>query len=184
MKSSASFAPRLLAGFGAAALLGAVCLVSSRPAHTAGGPIAVNVANTPLAVTVAGDSAAKQPFVAGTVYRFQDTDTFAGVDTTDGFAAIPVPAGKRLIVQTVGVTAGGGDGSSSFQASIAATVSGKGNYFPLPIISDFGIPFAGTTQAVALSVDDPFVRFSLVRANPAGTQFVRVAVYGYLVNAP
>ena len=46
------YLPRLLAGFGTLALFGAIGLLASRPAHTAGGPIPVSVANTPLATTV------------------------------------------------------------------------------------------------------------------------------------
>ena len=179
-----TLSPRLFAGVGALTLLAGVGLIASRPAHSGGGPIAVNVANTPLAVTVAGDTAAKQPFVASTVYRFQDTATLAKVDTADGFAGIPVPAGKRLIVQTVGVTADGGSGHSRFQASIAATVNGQDEYFPLPIVSDFGVLYAGTTQAVDLSVDGSSIGFRIRRANPVDTQYIQVAVYGYLVDMP
>ena len=43
-------APRLLAGFGTLALVVGIGLAASHPAHTAGGPIAVTIANTPLAV--------------------------------------------------------------------------------------------------------------------------------------
>ena len=51
--TQSTLASRLLAGFGTAALLGAIGLFASRPAHTAGGPIPVSVANTPLATTAA-----------------------------------------------------------------------------------------------------------------------------------
>lgn len=184
-RSALPLRARIAGAFALVGLTAGLGMFASRPAHTASGPIAVTVANSPLAVTLTDAAAPKQPFNGGTVYRFSGADTFAAVDTGDGFAPIQVPAGKRLIVQTVAATADGGGNERRFQASIAGVAGGVVKYYPLPIVSDFGIPFAGTTQAIAISVDPgEAIRFSLVRADPATTQYVSVAVFGYLVDAP
>ena len=92
MKLNASFAPRLFAGFGTLTLLAGIGLLASRPAHTAGGPIAVNVANTPLLTTLTEPAAPTQPFQ----YLFQTTD--AGPRTS---RSIVVPAHKRLVIEYI-----------------------------------------------------------------------------------
>ena len=55
-----TLSPRLLAGFGTLVLLASLGLFASRPAHTAGGPIPVSVANPILAV--ADTESARGPF--------------------------------------------------------------------------------------------------------------------------
>jgi|GEM_PF-584813 len=176
---------RLAGGLAVIGLIAGLGLLLSRPAHTAGGPIAVNVANTPLAVTLAGNAAGQQPFAAATDYRFLNDALSASVDTADGYQTITVPAGKRLIIQTVSARANGGGGSSRFQASIGTTANGSLQFFTLPIVSDFGIPFAGATQSVTLTCDSgTAIPFECWRANPLSTQYIRVAVSGYLVDTP
>ena len=51
-------APRLFAGFGTLTLLAGIGLLASRPAYTAGGPIAVTVTNPLVGVTDADADAA------------------------------------------------------------------------------------------------------------------------------
>lgn len=86
-------APRLFAGFGTLTLLAGIGLISSRPAHTAGGPIAVNVANTPLPM-IAADDPAKQPFQV--VVLLTKNGDLTAISTQ-------VPAGKRLVVEAVSI---------------------------------------------------------------------------------
>ena len=87
-----TFAPRLLAGFGTAALVAGVGLfASSRPAHTAGGPISVNVANT--VQNHDADNPAQQPFQ---ILMQPSSDTTASVSQS-----FSVPAHKRLVLEFV-----------------------------------------------------------------------------------
>ncbi len=92
--SSKTFAPRLLAGFGTAALVAGVGLfASSRPAHTAGGPIAVNVANLPLPTTPTDLAAPTQPF---------QMDLQPSTDMASYISqSFTVPAHKRLVIEFV-----------------------------------------------------------------------------------
>ena len=57
MYSLRPLAPRLLAGIGLLALLAAIGLVTSRPAHSGGGPVPVTVVNA----VQERDSPARQP---------------------------------------------------------------------------------------------------------------------------
>ena len=84
--------PRLFAGIGTLTLLAGIGLLASRPAQTAGGPIAVTVANTPLATKATDMTAPTQPFQ----YLFQTADT--GPRTSQ---SIVVPAHKRLVIEYV-----------------------------------------------------------------------------------
>ncbi len=93
MSTLKTTAPRLLAGFGMLALIGAIGLASSRPARTAGGPIAVNVANAPLAALPTDVAAPTQPFQ----YLFQ-TENDGGPRTSQ---SIVVPAHKRLVIEYI-----------------------------------------------------------------------------------
>ena len=86
MYSLRPLAPRLLAGFGTLALLAAFGLFASRPAHTAGGPVPVTVANSSLA-TADLDDPDQQPFQV-TLSPHSSTTNQA----TDTYT---VPAGKR-----------------------------------------------------------------------------------------
>ena len=86
---ASQFAPRLLAGFGTLALLAAIGLFASRPAHTAGGPVPVTVANSSLA-TADLDDPDQQPFQV-TLSPHSSTTNQA----TDTYT---VPAGKRAVI--------------------------------------------------------------------------------------
>ena len=78
-------APRLTAGFGTAALVASIGLFAlSRPAHTAGGPVQVVVANT-LANRDA-ENPGRQPFALRLIFHPSQPATF------------DVPAGKRLVL--------------------------------------------------------------------------------------
>ena len=133
MNTVPTFAPRLLAGFGTAALVAAVGLfASSRPAHTAGGPIPVMVSNAPLHVT--DSEAARTPFQTQ-LALFVDVGAVLPIAYAyeNNFT---VPAGKRLVLQgltarfnfsqnehpviTLTTVAGGSSGFHEFTAPVSA----------------------------------------------------------------
>ena len=94
---SSPLGSRLLAGVGTLMLLAAVGLFASRPAHTAGGPVPVNVANA----VQDRDSPARQPFQARLEIRIENGNTRGTHDGDYTLQGVTVPAGKRLIVQTL-----------------------------------------------------------------------------------
>ena len=84
---------RLAAGFFLLALVAAISLAASRPAHTAGGPIAVTVANAPLPTVPTDVSAPTQPFQ----YTFQpSSDAMSRISES-----ITVPLHKRLVIEYI-----------------------------------------------------------------------------------
>ena len=92
MQTLSTYAPRLLAGFGMLALLGGIGLASSRPAHTAGGPVPVTVTNPSLAVT---DADAARQAVTGAL-------SLSGPVFSSPYGTLyTVPANKRLVIETV-----------------------------------------------------------------------------------
>ena len=130
---------RLLAGVSMLTLLASLALFASRPAHTAGGPIPVSVANTPLA-TRSEDSEVRQPFQT-------EIPFFQG--TTSGFSdfgSFTVPAGKELVIQSVAGLAYAPNSTKAF-LKITTTAGGtqvthyagilspglSANYFTLPL---------------------------------------------------
>ena len=85
MTFSRTHAPRLTAGFGTAALVASVgFFASSRPAHTAGGPLPVAVANT--VASRDAENPGRQPFALRLIFHPSQPATF------------DVPAGKRLVL--------------------------------------------------------------------------------------
>jgi len=95
MNTPKTLTPRLFAGLGTLTLLGGIGLAASRPAHTAGGPIAVNVANTPLPTTDT-TLAGRTPFSK----RLDLTFVYGYTRGT-----YVVPAGKRLVLTYVSADA-------------------------------------------------------------------------------
>jgi hypothetical protein len=190
MNTLHTYAPRLLAGFGTAALVAAVGLfASSRPAHTAGGPIPVSIANVPLPTTPTDEAAPRQPFVASTLYTISDGNNYGGIDTADGYKDITVPVGKRLVVQTVSLFRYNSDFSPPSSGNVRAFIfldSGGGTgFFALPISSDDGTEYPGVTQAMTLYCKGGSkVSFTLHRAGTSGTEYAEFTVSGYLVNTP
>ena len=179
LSRSSALGSRLLAGVGTLTLLAAIGLFASRPARTAGGPIPVTVANAPLGVTVA-DNPAKQPFQASVPILLQN-----GLTAASG-PSIPVPVGKRLVIQTVSLWRNGtltpGEGVRGY---VGCTVNGSTIFYPLPFAPTDGTVVPGTMQAVTLYADpgtDLF--FNAFRNGASGNETDLVSVTGYLVDVP
>lgn len=144
---------RLVAGFSSLALLAAVGLFASRPAHTAGGPVPVAVTNVPLPTHPTDETAPNQPFQT-TLQPFSDNYSSA----SDSFT---VPAHKRLVIEFV-------------SALITQSPSG-GAYSYLETTA------GGTTVGYDLadSSESPARRTQVVRvyADPGSTVTVGVSSY-------
>ena len=174
---------RLIGGLTLLTLLTCLGLfVSSRPARTAGGPIPVTVANT--VPTTAADGPAKQPFQASTFYVITPSYTQGHLDSAEGYSNIAVPAGKRLVIQTVSVYEDNANGQN-MQAFIYPLINGIRQGYALPPVPDSGTTYPGVTQSMTLSTDPgSTIIFGVFRSGTAGTNYVTLTVYGYLVDAP
>ena len=182
---SSSFGSRLLAGVGTLTLLATIGLFASRPAHTAGGPVPVTVANAPLAVTAA-DNPAKQPFQAFVSIGLPKGQTFATGQNTPTGRTIPVPVGKRLVIQMVSVWRSGtltpGEG---VRAYVGCMVNGHEIFYPLPFAPTDGTTVPGTMQAVILYADSGTdLEFNAFRSGASGDETDFVSITGYLVDVP
>ena len=116
-----TFAPRLLAGFGTLTLLTGLGLASARPARTAGGPIAVTVANTPIVTTQTDPAAPSQPFQ----HTFQ-TEAPNDIRTSE---SIVVPAHKRLVIEYVSASLNEYPAGVGGTAYLVTTAGGETVYY-------------------------------------------------------
>jgi hypothetical protein len=157
---------RLSGGLALLSLVAAVGLVSSRPAHTAGGPIAVNVANTVPTVDV--DNAARQPVAINLL------------PDTEHFGSFTVPAGKRLVIQQVSAIT---TSNTLQEVELNASVSGTDSPLSLPFTATGGgLQYAG--GPVTFYADPgTTVRIFLDGSNSSG-DFAQVEIVGYYVNVP
>lgn len=134
MNTSRSFAPRLLAGLGTLALVAGVGLfASSRPAHTAGGPVPVSVANTPLATTAADNLALQSVTITNEL-----SNATPGGKASSTFYT--VPTGKRLVVDYVSSGAAIPNDTnrySLFVATFRGNVAQYANFNQLPDSSPY-----------------------------------------------
>ena len=171
MNTSRLSTPRLLAGFGTAALIGAVCLVSSRPAHTAGGPIAVSVANTPIATTAADDPA-KQPFQK--TLEIQANNSFPIVAT--------VPAGKRLVIESICAYSVLPNDTSAYTVYVFSTGSNSG--FQAVDLSTSAAPSPAVTQKMLLYIEARAFLQVDVLTSGSTTPDLFVTLTGHYVDVP
>ena len=185
MNTIQTLTPRFLAGFGTLALLAGVGLFASRPAHTAGGPIPVSVANT--VQNHDADNPALQPFTVNISIHIpagQDQGTDNG--STVGTQAFSIPAGKRLVAQTVSMyRSSSSPVGSTVQVFVNTNVGSKYSAYSLPAVPLTGAFFPGTTQALTFQADGGSLGVvNGFRNGTAGDDYDTVTVSGYLVNIP
>ena len=166
---------RLVSGLTLLGLFAGLGLLASRPAHTAGGPVPVAVTNTPLSVA---DISVRQPFQEFDSIRIPDGKTFANGNL------IPVPSGKRLVIQMVSVWRSGvltpGQGIRTF---VGCTVNGQINFYPLPFVPTDETTAPGAMQAVTLYADPGTgLEVNVFRSGSSGEERDYVSVSGYLVD--
>jgi hypothetical protein len=186
MNTLQALTPRLLAGVGLIALLGAVGLVSSRPAHTAGGPVPVTVANSPLNVqNHDADNAARQPFQASTQYVIPAGKYLGALDTANNYADIVIPSGKRLVVQTVSEYIVQSSTGQVYKTFILPLSDGIRSAYALPGVIPDGTSLPGVTQSMTLYAEPgSTLLWDVFRNNTSGKSFIQVIVCGYLVDVP
>ena len=163
------FASRLLAGFSSLALLAGIGFFASRPAHTAGGPVPVTVANSPLSTTAA-DNPARQPV------EVQEFLHNPGVTTT----FYTVPAGKRLVIEYVNIVSNAPNDPNQY----SFIVIHNGVYTNFSLVPD-GSPYVAASQRVMLyagagSDVTGFFQYSGSNTSPN----IYCTISGHLVDVP
>ena len=169
MYSLRPLAPRLLAGIGLLALLAAVGLFASRPAHSVGGPVPVTVTNTPLAVSSL-DNPARQPV--------ELQPFLSSVGQTSTFYT--VPAGKRLVIEYVNVVSNRPDDPNRYSFILVHNTL----FTNFSLVPD-GSPYVGSSQKVTLYADagsqvTGFFQYTGSNASPN----IYCTISGHLVDLP
>ena len=171
MNTPKTLTPRLFAGLGTLTLLGGIGLAASRPAHTAGGPIAVNIANTPIS-TSAADDPAKQPFQAT---RFIENNSV-------GVFFPPVPAGKRLVIESINTFSNIRDDSHSHTLYLGpnGTVDGFQEFD----ISVTAAPYHAVTQKILSYTEAGQTPEVVVATDDNSVPLIYVTLCGHFVDVP
>jgi hypothetical protein len=165
-------------------LLGSITLLAlllvalaPRAAHGVAAAL-VQVANSSANPVPTSDVAPLQPYLSS---------CFAATPPADSEAVcgITVPAGKRLVVQSVGISAVTGTGGRVVTAQLIATVSGNEVSFPVVVpyvISLSGADYSTSSQALRLYSDGELDCF--LSYNSGNAADATCVVSGYLVNLP
>ena len=90
-----SFRARLGGSLVVLTLVTGIGLAASRPAHTAGGPVSVSVANTPLPTVPTDEAAPRQPFQMRTRYVILTGQVSGTLNTANGWSSRPSPWASR-----------------------------------------------------------------------------------------
>ena len=164
-------APRLFAGIGTLTLLAGLGLLASRPAHTAGGPIAVTVTNPLVGVTDA-DSArqavSSQITLSGPVFSAPSGTLYT------------VPADKHLVLESMSV-AGNLSDTNKYSIFVTTTQGGVETQTFFDLVPD-GSRFPGMIQPMRL-YPDPGTKVDIgVQTAGTKTPFVAISFSGHLVN--
>ncbi len=166
-----------------------VALFTAVATLLAAGPAAA-VGPTPVTVTggpVATYAAPATPF-ATTIYVniYAGTNSGAANGNFTGVQAVTVPAGKRLVVQSMSAYRFGTvTNGTSVQVFADAATNGSVNAWAIPPIVAVGSDFPGTTVSVTFYVDaGNSMIVNGYRNSTASTESVAVSISGYLVDAP
>ena len=161
--------------------VGALAATSSRPAH--GAPsrdvVVANTAADPVLTRVlrSDENPARQPFQAKARILLAD-----GACCDNAF--VPVPAGKRLVIEYVSAW-GFGNGSQSFSYEVGVPLDGTTitHYLPVAQQIDDGNSVAIAGQAVRLYADGGQV---MLRAGRSGNAEATIwmTVSGHLIDVP
>ena len=159
---------RLVTGFGTLALLAAIGLFASRPAHTAGGPVPVAVTNTSLAVT---DADAARQAVSGTLIL---------TDSASNGTLFTIPSDKRLVMETVSIIGNRFD-ANTYTIEVDTTQGGAFRQICLNLLPN-GAPSPALTQPLRL-YGDPGTQVKVFASSDGReAKYVGVSFFGHLVN--
>jgi hypothetical protein len=167
---------RLAGGLTLLTLLAAVGLfASSRPAHTAGGPIPVSIANT--VVNRDADGPAKQPFQM--VYSLY----FPG--GTGNHTFVTVPTGKRLVIESLTADYNVSGDKNSYSVALASSSPSSFTGVVGLSLTPSAEPYSIKTQPVRLTAEAADDVTVYVNSNQADSNDnIQVSISGYYVDVP
>ena len=169
-------APRLLAGFGTLTLLAGIGLFASRPAHTAGGPVAVSVANTPLAVLNRDTDNPARHAVGNTLHLVSES-----LGTILIGSLYTVPANKRLVVEHLSASANTGHDANGYDIEVDTVQNGSQVATYFNEVPD-AAPYSAASQSVRLYGDPGTVVSVNVFPSSHSLPDINVSFSGYLVD--
>ena len=171
---SSALGSRLLAGVGTLTLLAAVGLFASRPAHTAGGPVPVTVANAPLAV-INQDSDNPARHAVGRNITLSARTTVGSLTGT----LYTVPTNKRLVLEHLSASTNLGNDANGYNIEVD-TVQG-GNQVPTFFneVPD-AAPYSSASQSVRLYADPGTQVSVVVYSSSRNPENFVVSFSGYL----
>ena len=124
------------------------------------------------------DNPARQPFMYTSTVPIND-------GRSEGYGSFPVPAGKRLVVETMTVFRDNARLGQSVQVLADVEFNGQIGYFALPFVSATTARLSCISQSTRLYADPGTnVSFDLLRTGSSGNETDVVTVWGYLVNLP
>ena len=168
-------APRLLAGFGTLTLLAAIGLVTSRPAHSGGGPVPVTVVNA----VQERDSPARQP-----VEKFIQISSVNDSSTKN--LLYTIPAGKQLVVESMTFFCGNVGDTNHYVALVRNQDSASTLLsFATLAIGPSTSPFPTVTQPIHFHAGPgSTISVDVASSGNNGISSIAVSLSGYLVDVP
>jgi len=162
-----------MASIGTLAIAAAIGVFASRPAHTVGGPVAVAVSNTIANQDI--DNPDRQPFL-----KYVSVNT---VNTDNTAVSVPVPAGKRLVIETVtAYREAVSQPAINAQIYLRGQVNGVSGLYGLPLLTN---SLRITTQPMRFRAD-PGTNVLVIASlsGPVASEIDDVTLSGYLVDVP
>lgn len=178
---------RLIGLLGLAALLMVLSLVATHRAQSAGGAVAVQVTNTTPLSTSDAYAAYAQPFQANIYINIANGASGGGDNgnVSPGTQTVSIPAGKRLVVETVSMYRSGAISSQTVQIFINGSVGGNYAAYALPAAPASTASYSGLVQPIRFSVDGGTqLLANAYRNGTTGAESETVTISGYLVNTP
>jgi len=152
--------------------------------NTVAKPVPAQITNTTLP-TVASDNPAFQPFQAN-IYVNIANGASGGTDNgnvSPGTQTVLIPAGKRLVVQTVSAYRSGAISTQTVQIFINTSVGGTYAAFAMPLISGSTASYVGAAQPITFYADGGTeLLANAFRSGTSGAESETVTITGYLVN--
>ena len=151
------------------------------------GNVAVTVGNSsgnPVPVQIV-DGTSEQPYTLNVNINIADGATGGSANgNTTGAQSFAVPAGKRLVVETVSMYRPG-DIGQSVQIFVNTFSGAQYSAFAVPSAAGSGGVYTGATQAMKFYAD-PGTRgvVNAFRSGPTSSETVTVAIAGHLVDVP
>ena len=133
------------------------------------------------------DTAAQKPFQANIYINIADGASGGGDNgnVSPGTQTVSIPAGKRLVVQTVSAYRSGTISTQTVQIFINSSVGGNYAAFSMPVFPATTASYVGAAQPMTFYADGGTqLLANAFRNGTSGAESETVTISGYLVNVP